>query len=106
MLLNEAPGRFAVDEGVVGESLDRAAEGPGVAEGVPRGCRCGYSSWSSALKRRKAPCLDSPRQPPPGLLVADLLLEVGHVLALRVGRQWVDAGSAVGLTIGSDHNEL
>jgi len=37
VLVEEARGRVVVDERVVGEPLDCAAAGTGVAEGVPRG---------------------------------------------------------------------
>jgi len=66
--------------------------GPGVAEGVPRGQRVrvlllqlGFEPAEGAL------ALDSPRQSPPGSLVADLIGEVGHVLVADVGRHRIDA---------------
>src|SRR5450755_1353448 len=36
VLVEETGGRVVIDQRVVGEPLDRAAVGPGVAEGVPR----------------------------------------------------------------------
>src|SRR5271165_7108421 len=92
VLVEEAPDRVVAGERVAGEPLDCATAGPGVAEGVPRGqqvrvllLQLGFEPAEGAL------ALDSPRQSPPGPLVADLIGEVRHVLIPDVGRQRIDA---------------
>jgi hypothetical protein len=92
VLVDEEGGRVVVDERVVGEPLNRAAAGTGIAEGVPRRqqlrgllLQLGFEPAEGTL------ALDGARQSPPGSLVAELISEVGHVLVPDVGRQRIDA---------------
>ena len=47
--------RLVVDEGVIGEPLDGAAPGTGIAEGVPGWQQVRVLLVELSLKRRKAP---------------------------------------------------
>src|ERR1039457_4879707 len=81
VLGEETRGRVVVDERLVSEPLDSSAAGTGVAEGIPRGQQVRVLLVQFVFEPAEgALALDSPRQPPPGSLVADLLGEVGHVL--------------------------
>jgi hypothetical protein len=52
---------------------------------------CGRRSGGGFEPAEGALALASPRQSPPGSLVADLISDVGHVLVPDVGRQRIEA---------------
>src|ERR1022692_43945 len=117
VLGEETRGRVVVDERLVSEPLDSSAAGTGVAEGIPRGQEVRVLLVQFVFEPAEgALALDSPRQPPPGSLVADLLGEVGHVLVPDVGRQRmyadqvqfveVNGGVAVDPGVGCPENDL
>ncbi len=51
----EAAGCIVIDERIVGQPLDGPPLGAYMRNAYHAGSRSGYSSWSSSLKRRKAP---------------------------------------------------
>src|SRR6266496_670659 len=81
-----------VDERVVGEPLDGAAPGAGIAEGVPRRQQVRMLLVELVFEPAEGSlALDGPCQPAPGLFIGNRLGEVRHVLVPDPGRQRVDA---------------
>ena len=91
-VVGEKPGGcVVVDERVVDKPVDRAALGAGLAEGVPRRQQVRMLLVQHVFETTKgALALNRSHQPASGLVIADPLGELGHVLVPDVGREGID----------------